>query len=132
MAGRFRNPGLPKRGVSDPYQVGRSCLPFGEHKNGHKRKLRRSRCLIMFSFFIPEECSTAFFAVRSIAENTKCIDVRSKVGGSEVSACASLILGTAFLVQLARKAISAMISVEHSRGFEASRYFFLTLQFWCS
>ena len=42
---------LSKRGVSDPYQVGRSCLPFGEHKNGHKRKLRRSRCLIMFSFF---------------------------------------------------------------------------------
>ena len=77
----------------------------------------------MFSFFIPEECSTAFFAVRSTAENTKCIDVRSKVGGSEVSVCASLVLGTAFLGQLARKAISAMISVEQSRGFEVSRYF---------
>ena len=81
----------------------------------------------VFFFFIPEECSTAFFA-----ENTKCIDVRSKVGGSEVSVCASLVLGTAFLGQLAPKAISAMISVEQSRGFEVSRYFFLTLQFWCS
>ena len=49
--------------------------------------------------------------------------MRSKVGGSEVSVCASLVLGTAFLGQLAPKAISAMISVEQSRGFEVSRYF---------